>query len=154
MCDIPPAVNETEKSDNTLSNAKRRPQNDCNNDSSCCHSAVNRCQVLTEDYTPLPIARDEPCHVCGKKPTSSVRRGTGQYLCYDCLKSAKQPGKAVPLAGVLDHAEFVRATAELGRCDICKKERAVYRSKEQQTSICENCYAGLVRGWNERGGVR
>ena len=44
------------------------------NDSNCGHppSAVN-----PTDYIPLPAAKNEPCHVCGRQPTSSVNRGGG-----------------------------------------------------------------------------
>ncbi|MFY9131517.1 MAG: hypothetical protein WAO36_00510 [Candidatus Methanoculleus thermohydrogenotrophicum] len=30
-----------------------------------------------------------------------------------------------PLPGVLDHREFVRVRAEIGRCDICRAGKAV-----------------------------
>ncbi|WP_261596749.1 hypothetical protein [Methanoculleus formosensis] len=50
------------------------------------------------------------------------------------------------LSGVLDHREFLRVKVELGRCDVCNTKKAVYRSHEAQTSLCEGCYARLVRG--------
>jgi len=43
--------------------------------------------------------------VCGRRPTSSVKRGGGKYLCYDCLKKGKRPGKVPPLPGVLERSE-------------------------------------------------
>jgi len=49
--------------------------------------------VNPADYIALPAAKDEPCHVCGRRPTSSVKRGGGVYLCYDCLKKAERPAK-------------------------------------------------------------
>ncbi len=120
-------------------------------DSNRCHSPVN-----PDDYIPLPVAEDRPCHVCGRRPTSSVKRGAGEgYLCYDCLKKAKHPVvKVRPLPGVLDHREFVRVRAEIGRCDICRAGKAVYHSREAQTKVCEGCYARLVREWNRDAGVR
>ncbi len=44
------------------------------NDSTCCQSphAVN-----PADYIALPVEKDEPCHVCGRRLTSSVKRGVG-----------------------------------------------------------------------------
>jgi len=42
-----------------------------------------------------------------------------------------------PLSGVLDHREFLRVKVELGRCDLCDTGKAVYRSREAQTSLCE-----------------
>ena len=83
-----------------------------------------------------------------------MKRGGRLYLCYDCLKRVKQPAKVQPLPGALDHRTFVRTTVELGRCDICAEKKAVYRSREARTNICEGCYARLVREWNGRKGVR
>jgi len=107
------------------------------------------------DSIALPVAKDEPCHVCGQRPTSSVKRGGGgEYLCYDCLRKAKRPGKVQPLPGVLDHRTFERVRTEIGRCDVCGAKKAVYRSREAQTNICDQCYARLVREWNKDEGVR
>lgn len=111
--------------------------------------------VNPADYVPLPVARDEPCHVCGRRPTSSLRRGGGKkYLCYDCLAKAKRPARVQPLPGVLDHRGFERMETDLGRCDVCDAGKAVYRSAADRTSICAGCYARLVREWNGREGVR
>jgi len=126
--------------------------------SSCCQRAATVLPVLPPinpaDYIPLPVAKNEPCHICGRRPTSSVKRGGGAYLCYECLKKAKQPGKVQPLPGVLDHRTFSRTKVELGRCDVCGEKRAVYRSREAQAKVCDACYARLVREWNGRAGVR
>ena len=110
--------------------------------------------VNPADYIPLPVEKDEPCHACGRRPTSSIKRGgEKKYLCYDCLRAAKR-SRVQPLPGVLDHRTFTRTKVELGRCDICGEKRAVYRSRETRTSICDQCYARLVREWNGRAGVR
>jgi len=50
-----------------------------------------------------------------------------------------------PLPGVLDHRAFGRTKVELGRCTVCGEKKAVYRSREAQTNICEGCYNRLVR---------
>ena len=114
------------------------------NDSNCCQRAETYCHSLPAvnpaDYIAFPVAKDESCHVCGRRPASSVKRGGGgKYLCYDCLKKAKRPAKAQPLPGVLDHRTFERVKVELGRCDICDTAKAVYRSREAQ-----------AKGWEER----
>lgn len=58
------------------------------------------------DYIALPAAKDEPGPASATgRPTSSVKRGGGLYLCYDCLKRAKRPAKAQPLPGVLERSE-------------------------------------------------
>jgi hypothetical protein len=56
--------------------------------------------------------------------------------------------------GVLDPRAFERARVDLGRCDVCKEGRAVYRSQEAQADLCEVCYSRLVRERNGRAGVR
>jgi hypothetical protein len=63
-------------------------------------------------------------------------------------------GRVQPLPGVLDRGTFVRVKTEIGRCDICDRGKAVYRSREARTSICEGCYSRLVRERNGREGVR
>ena len=112
-------------------------------------------RINPRDYIALPVAKDEPCHICGRRPTSSILRGSGgKYLCYNCLQKAKQPAKVQPLPGVLDHRTFSRVRVDIGRCDICNAKRAVYWSREAQAKICDECYARLVREWNAKAGVR
>jgi hypothetical protein len=53
---------------------------------------------------------------------------------------------------VLDPRTFERVKVELGRCDVCGKGKAVYRSREGQANVCEACYARLVRERNRWGG--
>ena len=48
-----------------------------------------------------------------------------------------------PLPGVLDPGTFVRVKTEIGRCDICDRGKAVYRSREARAKVCE--------GWCGRG---
>ena len=122
--------------------------------STCCTYAASAANINPRDYIALPVERDEPCHICGRRPTSSIKRGSGLYLCYDCLKAAKRPAKVRPLPGALDHRTFARTKVELGRCDVCGTGKAVYRSREAQAKVCDGCYARLVREWNSRAGVR
>jgi len=44
-------------------------------------------------------------------------------------------GVQEPLPGVLDYRTFERVRVDLGRCDICGKGKAVYRSREAQVGI-------------------
>jgi len=62
-------------------------------------------------------------------------------------------GVTLPLPGVMDHRLFRRETVSLGRCDCCGEGTAVYHSDEYVMSICERCYARLVREWNRGEGV-
>ncbi|RXE56284.1 hypothetical protein ABH15_09140 [Methanoculleus taiwanensis] len=59
-----------------------------------------------------------------------------------------------PLPGPLDHRTFKRVSVDLGRCTICDTGKAAYHSREARASICQGCYARLVREGNAREGVR
>jgi len=69
-------------------------------------------------------------------------------------KIPQRQGKVTPISGLLDHREFARTTVQLGRCDICDKAAAAYRCIEKQVNICNGCYARLMRGWNQKNGIR
>lgn len=143
------------------------------NDSNCCQRAETCCHsppaVNPVDYIPLPVERDEPCHVCGWRPTSVRRGGGGLYLCYDCLKKARRPAEAQPLPGVLDHRTFERVKVDPGRCDVCDTEKRSTARGRRRRRYARNdfpggegarapkvrgCYARLVRDGNAREGVR
>jgi len=66
--------------------------------------------------------------------------------------SANGNGPAT-LPGVLDHAEFSRVSTDLGRCTGCGEGRAVFRSSDGRTLLCERCYARVVKEWNEGKGI-
>ncbi|MDI6719904.1 MAG: hypothetical protein QMD46_09870 [Methanomicrobiales archaeon] len=120
--------------------------------------------IREQDYIALPRAVDQPCHLCGRRPTSSVKRIANgeepQYLCYDCLKRARSAGQSrrlpdvkrpgtIPLAGVLDHRDFTRMEDPWGKCDICRVNSAAYRSSDRHSHLCGVCYQRLVREWNQ-----
>ncbi|WFN33867.1 hypothetical protein L1S32_08425 [Methanogenium sp. S4BF] len=66
----------------------------------------------------------------------------------------KTVGSTLPLPGILDYRDFRRSSVSLGRCTICGEGPAVYQSKAQRASICETCYARVVREWNRGEGVQ
>jgi len=69
------------------------------------------------------------------------------------VKSGK-PFRVDPLPGLLDHRDFVRVKVVSGRCDICQEGVAVFRCAEKNVGVCENCYARMVREWNEQSGIK
>ncbi|HNQ32652.1 MAG TPA: hypothetical protein PKJ93_02630, partial [Methanoculleus sp.] len=152
------AVHEPMKSTNQSGKADPGPYKAAFSGSNCCTYAAHCCTpaallpINPRDYVAIPVEKDEPCHICGRRPTSSVLRSGGKYLCYDCLKRAKRPAKVQPLPGVLDLRRFERTKVELGRCTICSRRKAVYRSPEAK--LCEECYTRLAREENMRAGVR
>ncbi len=92
-----------------------------------------------ENLNPAPFSR-HPAGIAGCTP---LKR---------CARRGAMPQE--PLSGVLDPREFLRVKVEIGRCDLCDTGKAVYRSREARTSLCEGCYARLVREGNAREGVR
>ncbi|MDD2255366.1 MAG: hypothetical protein PHZ18_12110, partial [Methanoculleus sp.] len=89
-------------------------------------------------------------HNAGTGPGIPVSRGgslnqtpfsrppAGIAGCTTLKRDARRgPMPQEPLSGVLDHREFLRVKVELGRCDLCDTGKAVYRSREAQTSLCE-----------------
>jgi len=68
-------------------------------------------------------------------------------------KNSKTNGRTLPLPGILDHQNFCRSPVCLGTCSLCGEKPAVYHSDVEQVSICEGCYARLVREWNRGEGV-
>ena len=81
--------------------------------------------------------------------------GNGGALCDHlnvaaCRKVLKDGGGADrglhdPLPGVLEHTEFSRVTTDLGRCTGCGEGRAMFRSADGRTRLCE--------GWNVQKGI-
>ncbi|WFN34948.1 hypothetical protein L1S32_02175 [Methanogenium sp. S4BF] len=69
------------------------------------------------------------------------------------VQGTKGPGTTPPLPGILDHTSFHRSSVSLGHCTICGEGAAVYHSREQRASICEGCYARMIREWNKGEGV-
>ena len=91
-----------------------------------------------------------------RKNTSVLKNLYPEHVCASVCAPPGGTGANVvhPLPGVLAPGAFERVKVELGRCGLCGKRRAVYRSREARTNICERCYARLVREGNARVGVR
>ncbi|MDE4907303.1 hypothetical protein L0665_01535 [Methanogenium marinum] len=66
----------------------------------------------------------------------------------------RKTGITFPLPGILDHRSFRRSAVSLGSCDLCGEKAAVYHSGEERASVCEGCYARLIREWNKGEGVK
>jgi len=70
--------------------------------------------------------------------TPFSRPPTGIAGCNTLKRDARRgPMPQEPLSGALDHKEFLRVKVEFGRCDLCRTGKAVYRSREARTSLCE-----------------
>ncbi len=69
------------------------------------------------------------------------------------VKTNRHQGTELPLPGILDHRDFQRSSVSLGHCTLCGDGAAMYHSKSQRASVCEKCYARLVREWNKSEGV-
>ncbi|WP_245249554.1 hypothetical protein [Methanolinea mesophila] len=132
-----------------------------------------------QDYIALPYDSDEPCHLCGSAPTSSVKirqltdppDGEEKYLCFVCLKRVRERERTAkrdnfntksgpaqvkgiaPLPGLLNPGDFTRAKCSQGKCAICGGNDAVFRSASKAMSCCEKCYGRLVREGNRAEGA-
>ncbi|KAF1078039.1 hypothetical protein MKMG_01014 [Methanogenium sp. MK-MG] len=81
-------------------------------------------------------------------PHKSKPKKTGEEV-----KINRGEGHTPPLPGILDHRDFRRSRVSLGHCTLCNEGPAVYHSREQRASVCETCYARLVREANRGEGV-
>jgi hypothetical protein len=131
-----------------------------------------------EDYLALPHGSENPCHICGMSPTSSIKvprltdpPGEGdKYLCFACLKQARERERAAkrtssgtkagppplnisPLPGTLSPGDFTRVKFSLGKCGICRGNEAVFKSASKAINCCEKCYGRLVREGNRAEGA-
>jgi hypothetical protein len=80
-------------------------------------------------------------------------------ICKDMQKritgvNGQKPFRVDPLPGLLDHRDFKRVRVVSSNCDICHEGSAVFRCAEKQVSVCEGCYARMVREWNEEKGIQ
>jgi hypothetical protein len=95
--------------------------------------------------------------IAGSRPQNASSFSTG--FCKDVQRrttgaKGKKPFQINPLPGLLDHGDFKRVKVVSGRCDICHEGSAVFRCAEKDVSVCEGCYARMMREWNEEKGVK
>ncbi|MDD4127741.1 MAG: hypothetical protein PHV39_08660, partial [Methanomicrobium sp.] len=69
------------------------------------------------------------------------------------FSSGAGKGFTLPLPGVMCAADFEKVSVELGRCGLCDKGKALFRSCDLKLAICEKCYGRLVREENEGKGI-
>ncbi|MDD3091865.1 MAG: hypothetical protein PHG80_09565 [Methanoregulaceae archaeon] len=102
-----------------------------------------------------------PCSVIGSPIAGSRLQNSSSFstgFCKDVQRKAisakgKKPFRINPLPGLLDHRDFKRVKVVSGRCDICHEGSAIFRCAEKDVTVCERCYARMVREWNEEKGV-
>ncbi|GAB7015452.1 hypothetical protein [Methanogenium cariaci] len=116
-------------------------------DGVCDHSGSAKEAVNSVVNRPLqnsgPQTENMWCKSDCNTPTGSTK-----------VHKGKASDATLPLPDILDHTSFYRSAVSVGNCDVCGKGAAVYHSEEQRTSICEGCYARLVREANRDEGVR
>lgn len=109
------------------------------------NSPLRICTARCTDGEPgalvhTPHETVDPNFEMGGPKRGTVRRG--------------KAGSTLPLPGILDHRNFRRSKCSLGHCDLCGDKAAVYHSDKERVSVCEGCYARLVREWNWGEGVK
>jgi hypothetical protein len=85
-------------------------------------------------------------------PSPLLKRKLGkvEFRCFleVCYRLLHRPA----LTCGADLRAFSRVQVDLGWCNVCDAEKAVYGSTVDRVSIYEQCYARLVREWNGREG--
>ena len=60
---------------------------------------------------------------------------------------------SVPLPGAVDPSRYIRMTADIGKCSICKIAEAVWLDWETGVKLCEHCYGSGVREDAQESGI-
>ncbi|MEN6341446.1 MAG: hypothetical protein ABFC89_02695 [Methanospirillum sp.] len=93
----------------------------------------------------------EPCARCGSRPTFYREKRGERRLCRACFArmAERERRRCPPLPSVIDPAALHRATAEIGRCDVCGLAAASWTG--YGTHLCDACYEREVRQGIGRG---
>ena len=122
------------------------PASVCGGDGVCDHNGSAKELVNSTVSQPLQNSGPQAEKTLCKSGCNTIAGGI-------TVHKALGAGATLPLPGILDHMSFRRSSVSLGSCDVCGEGAAVYHSEEQRVSICEACYARLVREWNMSEGV-
>jgi len=97
------------------------------------------------------------CDCCGSKWVNYQERMSFERLsgpprlnrkickkCYEIAKRAESsPFRVLP--GILNPVLMTRLSVDLGKCQVCDNQKAVWQDPETKTAICEICYQNLPR---------
>lgn len=96
-----------------------------------------------------------PCDCCGSKWVNYQERMTSARLkeaprmnrkicnkCYERVLKAESLQVRV-LPGVLNPELMTRVSKDLGKCEVCGRQKATWQDPETKTVICEICYQNL-----------
>lgn len=96
-----------------------------------------------------------PCDCCGSKWVNYQERMTSARLkeaprmnrkickkCYERVLKAESLQVRV-LPGVLNPGLMTRISKDLGRCEVCGRQKATWQDPESKTAVCEICYQNL-----------
>ena len=110
-------------------------------------------EISVLDFKPLDHSdRHLKCAACGRRcaeyiekvtPTRNARKDkTAIRICKRCFEAAKrrERTKAPPLPGIIALSRMVRISKDIGRCTVCKTDKAVYHDREAGTRLCQQCY--------------
>jgi len=113
--------------------------------------------IDAHDFKPLDRPEKIPCSVCGSTWSLFVEKLTeerkrhpekdARRICKRCYESAKRSAqqRAVILPGTFDAARLEPLKNEVGRCTVCKLDRAAYIDRGTGTKFCEVCYQRAMR---------
>jgi len=98
-----------------------------------------------------------PCDCCGYKWVNFQERMSYEWMnepprmnrkickkCYEIAKRAESSQFRV-LPGVLNPGMMIRMSKDLGRCQVCDNQKAVWQDPETKSVVCEICFQNLPR---------
>jgi len=113
-----------------------------------------RFEVEPDDYKKLDPAIRGPCDLCGSRVVDYIEKVTedrrknrnnlpARRICKKCLEKArkKKSQSFRSLPGALNVAGMSRVYVDLGRCMICNSAKATWKDPDNQSCICDSCYA-------------
>ncbi len=113
--------------------------------------------VKTSDFCEMDRGFGEgPCDCCGTQWVHYQERMTRERLsapprpnrkiCRSCYEVAREAeGASVrPLPGVIHTGSMTRLQTDLGRCQVCDRQKAVWYDTETRTAICDSCRSRIL----------
>jgi len=52
---------------------------------------------------------------------------------------------SVPLPGAVEFSRCNRVTADIGKCPVCRIDKAMWLDRETDVNLCKHCYGRGVR---------
>ncbi len=115
--------------------------------------------LKVKDFKKLDIIKKDVCVSCRRKTyLSYIEKLTDRrkklspteepwYLCKECYQELveRERSSAPPLPGMINVDRLERVTVDIGRCTVCRLEKAEWIDRERGVAVCEGCWGREVR---------